>query len=1189
MKKRFLSIIMALCLILTFLPVTALASDESGSGEENRTVTSFADLKTALENGEDVTLGADITADDTITISKDDVTLDLGKYTLTKNFKSGNFITVSGGASLTITGSGTITEGEKVTSGNMVQVTSGFLNLQSGTIQSGKGYAVYVESNGTFTMNGGKLETLSGSYYATLGLFSSQNDNQISGGTIQGWNYAIMVSGSKLSIGTSEENNADIQITQSAVGSPYALLHLTGVFDVTILSGTFQGTQSGSMFNSEFGRDGARCTIWGGKFSSSSLIFDSSVQYITVSGGTFNKTIPVTVLDSEKTLQVTEDGNYEVVPLTNVPVTLTYEGGTTENYGSVSGALAQTAGKSSAVVTVQGDVSESSALTVPAGVSLTVNGGKTLNCGAITVSNGATLTNNGAINADNFVTNKGTLTNSGSITAGYINATAGSWTGTGTLTLTGNDSFRSAVSGNHFTGTLSADSTKTVKLAVVDTAVNTGVGQVEPGTWIWNGTAWVDANTIQVYQSEKLLLATDLLSDALTTANQAGDGCTIKLLDDVTSSGLLPSIQKNLTLDLGGHTIFTSSALYIGDREAIGSNPAVSGTNPIVTIQNGTISSTGAGVDVIRIGSGSVTADNLDIMAPVSSISTACGVSMTGGAFTLEADSSILSGSIGIQVLGTGTTVDVYGSVTTQGKNLKVPDYGIMGNGTDTTNSTITLHPGATVQSDGMAIYHPQTGTLNIDGATVTGGTGVAMKGGTLNVTGDAVITATGEKQQPVAQSSGVTDTGDAIYVEGNYSDKRVVVNIEKGTITSAQGNAVQVAEVVTTDPKTNGKEVNVTGGTISGNVVIAEDGKTSITGGTVTGTVSGAVGDVSVTGGSINGDVSQFIPQGNTYYTVTFDANGGTCSQTSRTVFRGSAVGTLPGASRTGYTFTGWYYNGTAVNASTVINSNMTLEAGWTAASTSSGSSSSSYSPVMKVSGGGSVRINPRTPEAGDKVTITPDPDRGYEIGTVTVLDRNGRQVDVTAQGDGTYLFVQPQGRVTIQVTFVPAGVSVFFTDVAESFWAYDEIQWAFDNGYVNGTSATTFSPNASISRQQVWMILARLSGANPADMAAAKAWAVSNGISDGSAYGNPVTRQQLVALLYRYAVMMNYANGERADLSAFPDAETVASYAEEAMAWSVANGIVGGTTAGTLNPVGTATRAQFTVILYRFWEQIG
>ena len=258
----------------------------------------------------------------------------------------------------------------------------------------------------------------------------------------------------------------------------------------------------------------------------------------------------------------------------------------------------------------------------------------------------------------------------------------------------------------------------------------------------------------------------------------------------------------------------------------------------------------------------------------------------------------------------------------------------------------------------------------------------------------------------------------------------------------------------------------------------------------------------------------------------------------------------------------------------------------------TSSGGSSSgptTYSPTLDVSDGGSIKVSPRTPEAGDEVTITPDPDSGYEVDQVTVTDRDGDEIRVTANRDGTYTFTQPRGRVTIEVTFVRAGESVFFDDVPASFWAYDEIAWAYDNGYVNGTSAATFSPNSSITRQQVWMILARLSGADPASMAAAREWAMVNDISDGTNPGNAVTRQQLVALLYRYAQMMGYDNGAREALTSFPDAGTVSGYAQEPMQWSVANGIVAGTSAGTLNPAGTATRAQFAVILYRFWDQVG
>ena len=327
--------------------------------------------------------------------------------------------------------------------------------------------------------------------------------------------------------------------------------------------------------------------------------------------------------------------------------------------------------------------------------------------------------------------------------------------------------------------------------------------------------------------------------------------------------------------------------------------------------------------------------------------------------------------------------------------------------------------------------------------------------------------------------------------------------------------------------------------------------------------------------------------------YTVTLKYNDGRADETVKATAYTEI--TLPRPSRSGYDFRYWS-NGSATyngGAPYTVTSNVTLTAQWSArsqgGSSSSGSSSTTYSPSLDVSDGGTIKVSPRTPEAGDKVTITPDPDRGYEVDEVIVTDRDGDEIRVTANRDGTYTFTQPRGRVTIEVTFVRAGESVFFDDVPASFWAYDEIAWAYDNGYVNGTSATTFSPNSSITRQQVWMILARLSGADPASMAAAREWAMVNDISDGTNPGNAVTRQQLVALLYRYAQLMGYDNGAREALTDFPDAGTVSGYAQEPMQWSVANGIVAGTSAGTLNPAGTATRAQFAVILYRFWDQVG
>lgn len=255
---------------------------------------------------------------------------------------------------------------------------------------------------------------------------------------------------------------------------------------------------------------------------------------------------------------------------------------------------------------------------------------------------------------------------------------------------------------------------------------------------------------------------------------------------------------------------------------------------------------------------------------------------------------------------------------------------------------------------------------------------------------------------------------------------------------------------------------------------------------------------------------------------------------------------------------------------------------------SSSGGSSTSAVS--VDSTRHGTVSVSPKSASKGTTVTITVNPDKGYELDDLTVTDKNGNAVKLTKKSDTKYTFTMPNGKVTVEGTFVKVEETLdhSFTDVPDGYWAEDAIAWAYENGYMNGNTAITFNPEGTVSRQQLWMILARLSGYNPATMAEAKSWAVDNGISDGTVPGGAVSRQQLVTILYRYAARMGYKTSGTAGLTAYPDHANVAAYAKDAMSWSVANGIVGGTTQGTLNPAGTATRAQFAVILSRFCENI-
>ena len=260
-------------------------------------------------------------------------------------------------------------------------------------------------------------------------------------------------------------------------------------------------------------------------------------------------------------------------------------------------------------------------------------------------------------------------------------------------------------------------------------------------------------------------------------------------------------------------------------------------------------------------------------------------------------------------------------------------------------------------------------------------------------------------------------------------------------------------------------------------------------------------------------------------------------------------------------------------------------------------------YRITVEATQGGTVTADPTAAKAGATVTLTPVPDRGYQVGAVAVTDRFGDAVAVTEQADGTYTFTMPNGQVTVTVTF--AETPLPFTDVTEGDWFYDAVRYAYETGLMDGVGDSLFAPNSETTRAQLVTILYRLAGQpavsgdlpftdveNGTWYTDAVAWAAENGIVNGTtdttfAPGDDITREQLVTVLYRYAESKGYDVSASADLSGYPDAGQVQDYAQPAMAWAVAEGIVEGVD-GTLNPAGNASRAQIATILMRFCEGV-
>ena len=251
-------------------------------------------------------------------------------------------------------------------------------------------------------------------------------------------------------------------------------------------------------------------------------------------------------------------------------------------------------------------------------------------------------------------------------------------------------------------------------------------------------------------------------------------------------------------------------------------------------------------------------------------------------------------------------------------------------------------------------------------------------------------------------------------------------------------------------------------------------------------------------------------------------------------------------------------------------------------------------YPPTIEDTTGGDTTVSDKTPELGDKVTIITDPDKGYEVGKVTVTDNKGKPVKVIDNGDGTYTYIQPIGKVTIEVTYVPSSVS--FTDVRKNDYFYNAVNWAVAEDITTGMTATTFGPNVTCTRAQAVTFLWRAAG-SPAPKSSempftdvakgayyydAVLWAVEAGITNGMTETTFVpnadcTRAQIVTFLWR-------AQGSPVAVGkiGFTDVAEDAYYAA-AVRWAVAEGITTGMTATTFGSPADCTRAQIVTFLYR------
>ena len=530
---------------------------------------------------------------------------------------------------------------------------------------------------------------------------------------------------------------------------------------------------------------------------------------------------------------------------------------------------------------------------------------------------------------------------------------------------------------------------------------------------------------------------------------------------------------------------------------------------------------------------------------------------------------------------------------------------GAEGGDTLADGETITTGDGTTIKNDGekIIITPGDGGSATVitpdDNVTVNTGDGtVNVPGGSTVTTSDGPSITVGEGGATVGTDGGVTLPENGSATIGNGDDATTIttpgggtIDPDTGAVTPDEGGSVVIdtGDGTTTITPPSGQPVTPN-----------DDGSVTIPGGSTVTDSDGERVTIPPEGGTLQ-------PGGEVKYTVTvtFDSQGGS-QVPSQDITVGEPVSQPDDPTRTGYRFLGWYTaatGGARWDFTQPVTGDQTLYAQWAYLPPAN----PNYKITIGDTENGTVTVNPTAAKEGTTVTITPVPDAGYQVGTVSVTDRFGQAVAVDQQADGTYTFVMPDGQVTVEVTFLQGeATDLPFSDVTESDWFYDAVTYAYENGLMDGVGTGLFAPNSETTRAQLVTILHRLAG-QPAPSGDsgfsdvetgtwytdAVAWAAQNGIVNGVsdtqfAPGDDITREQLAVILYRYATYQGYDVSQRADLSGFVDAGTISTYAQEALSWASAQGLVLGFEDDSLRPQGNASRAQIAAVLMRFCQTV-
>ena len=540
-----------------------------------------------------------------------------------------------------------------------------------------------------------------------------------------------------------------------------------------------------------------------------------------------------------------------------------------------------------------------------------------------------------------------------------------------------------------------------------------------------------------------------------------------------------------------------------------------------------------------------VIADNASFTTAADGIGNFHVFNITGGKVTIknldiDGDDSARSG---INVWGNGTT----------NPTVKIENTDII----DCTTYGVTIGS-ASVTADGLRTSGGKWGGVNVD--TKNGNSSFTMESGML---ADDYSVVVGES---------TSHKSDINLKDGNYNKIQIKISNTDVDISDGNYEDIELASGVSKSV------VNVTGGTFENSVKDYVDDEFKYELKTADGEFS--YYKTMSTALAAAGDEDEITYIGSTTETVTHEVTFVYNADRTVTVTVPDETDIkLPSASRVGVKFLGWSDGWRIYDADDeyTVDDDVTFTAVWETAD---------YDIVIDDDIlHGDIWTSPKSEaEAGDTVHVYADPDAGYVLEDLSVTYRSGRyELKLTRVSANHYTFTMPAYDVYVTAEFTSDGFP--FDDVRSNQWFYDAVYYVWANDLMEGVDYDEFNPNGTMTRAMFWAVLGRIDGETitGSDWAdEARDWAMSEGVSDGTDPNGLVTREQMVTMLWRYA-------GERdgsGNLSRYTDGDKVAQYATEAMRWALGNGIIEGTTATTLEPQATATRAQCAAIFMRYYE---